>query len=103
MQSSKSIIPHNSRYKIQSIQYNQVFTDADWALKLEKITCYKTKINKIQLLIRESYRHIDFNRTSGPEVFCKKVFLKVSPKQKSFTEKHLCRNLFFNKVAGLRP
>ena len=39
-------------------------------------------------------------RTSGLEVFSKKVVLRNFSK---FTGKHLCQNLFFNKVAGLRP
>ena len=34
------------------------------------------------------------------EVFCKKGVLKNLAK---FTGKHLCRSLFFNKVADLRP
>ena len=38
-------------------------------------------------------------RSSRPEVFCKKGVFKNFAK---FTEKHLCQNLFFNKVAGLR-
>ena len=33
-----------------------------------------------------------------PEVFCEKGVLRNFPK---FTEKHLCRSLYFNKVAGL--
>ena len=39
-------------------------------------------------------------RSSGPDVFCKKDFVRNSAK---FTEKHLCQRLFFNKVVGLRP
>ena len=39
-------------------------------------------------------------RSSRPEVFCKKGFLRNFTK---FTGKHLCQRLFFNKVAGLRP
>ena len=39
-------------------------------------------------------------RSSRPEVFCKKGVLRNFAK---FTGKHLCQNLFFNKVAGLRP
>ena len=35
-----------------------------------------------------------------PEVFCKKGVLKIFAK---FTGKHLCKSLFFNKVAGLWP
>ena len=40
------------------------------------------------------------NRSSRPEVFCKKGVLRNFTK---FTGKHLCQRLFFNKVAGLRP
>ena len=35
-------------------------------------------------------------RSSHPEVFRKKVFLKF----RKFTGKHLCQSLYFNKVAG---
>ena len=38
-------------------------------------------------------------RSSLPEVISKKGVLKNFAK---FTGKHLCQNLFFNKVAGLR-
>ena len=37
---------------------------------------------------------------SRPEVFCKKDVLRTFTK---FTGKHLCKSLFFNKIAGLRP
>ena len=40
------------------------------------------------------------NRSSRPEVFCKKGVFRNFAK---FTGKHLCQKLFFNKVAGLRP
>ena len=39
------------------------------------------------------------NRRSRPEVFCKEGVLRNFTK---FTGKHLCQNLSFNKVAGLR-
>ena len=39
-------------------------------------------------------------RSSRPEVFCKKGALRNFAK---VTEKHLCRSLVFNKIAGLRP
>ena len=39
------------------------------------------------------------NRSSRPEVFCKKGVLRNFAK---FTEKHLCRSLFLSIVAGLR-
>ena len=37
------------------------------------------------------------SRSSRPEVFCKKGFLRNFTK---FTWKHLCQSLFFNKVTG---
>ena len=37
------------------------------------------------------------DRSSRPEVLCKKCFLRNFSK---FTGKHLCHGLFFNKVAG---
>ena len=40
------------------------------------------------------------NRSSRPDVFCKKVILRSFAK---FTGKQLCQSLFFNKVADLRP
>ena len=40
------------------------------------------------------------DRSSRPEVFCKKGVLRNFTK---FTQKHLCYSLFFNKVAGLKP
>ena len=39
-------------------------------------------------------------RSSGPEVFCRKVVIRNFAK---FKGKHLCQSLPFNKVAGLRP
>ena len=39
------------------------------------------------------------DRSSHPEVFCKKDVLRKFAK---FTGKHLCQSPFFNKVAGLR-
>ena len=41
--------------------------------------------------------HLVINRSSRPEVFCKKGVLS------NFTGKHLCQSLFFNKVAALSP
>ena len=43
---------------------------------------------------------ITHNRSSCPEVFCKKGVLTNFTK---FTGKHLCQSLFFNKVSDLRP
>ena len=43
---------------------------------------------------------LSHNRSSRPEVFCKKGVLRNFAK---FTGKHLWRSLFFNKVPGLTP
>ena len=39
-------------------------------------------------------------RSNRPEVFCKKGVLRNFA---TFTGKHLCQSLYFNKVAGLKP
>ena len=39
-------------------------------------------------------------RSSRPKVFCKRGVLKNFA---NFTGRHLCQNLFLNKIAGLRP
>ena len=56
----------------------------------------------LHLMSHFSFSHISVNNRSSsrPEVFCKKGILRNFAK---FTGKHLCRNLFFNIVAGLRP
>ena len=41
-----------------------------------------------------------FSRSSRLEVSCRKGVLRNFTK---FTGKHLCQNLFFNKVADIRP
>ena len=46
------------------------------------------------------YFHVTNYRSSRPEVFCRKGLLRNFA---TFTGKHLCQSLFFNKVAGLRP
>ena len=56
----------------------------------------------LHLMSHFSFSHISVNNRSSsrPEVFCKKGILRNFAK---FTGKHLCRTLFFNIVAGLRP
>ena len=49
------------------------------------------------LTIKLFYFKKKFFRSSRPEVFCKKSFLRNFAK---FTGKYLCQSLFFNKVAG---
>ena len=41
---------------------------------------------------------VNTNRSSRPEVFCKKAVLRNFT---NFTGKQLCQSLFFNKVEGL--
>ena len=45
-------------------------------------------------------KFIKTDRSSLPDVFCKKRVLRKFSK---LTEKHLWQSLFFNKVAGLSP
>ena len=40
------------------------------------------------------------DRSSRPEVFCKKGVFRIFTK---FTGKHMCQSIFFNEVADLRP
>ena len=52
-------------------------------------------------MIRETSQNSQINtRSSHPEVFLSKDVLKSSGK---FTDKHLCRSLLLNKVAGWKP
>ena len=46
------------------------------------------------LIVRTNKRNY---RSSRPDLFCKKIVLRNFGK---FTGKHLCKSLFFNKVAG---
>ena len=59
------------------------------------------KILKLKLATESSFKsNIRFlNRSSRPQMFCKKGALKNFEK---FTGKHLNQSLFFNKVADLR-
>ena len=56
--------------------------------KSEAHNVFTTHVNKIILT------------SSCPEVFCGKGVLKNFTK---FTGKHLCKSIFFDKDAGLRP
>ena len=47
-----------------------------------------------------SKKSLSKQRSSQPEVFCKKFVFRNFAK---FKGKHLCQSRFFNKVAGLRP
>ena len=51
--------------------------------------------------MEENYpNYLTSSKSSRPEVFCEKCVLRNFAK---FTGKHLCRSLFFNKVARLTP
>ena len=52
------------------------------------------------LILETKFGDYANDRSSRPEVFCKKGVLRNFAK---FTGKHLCQSLFFNKVADLRP
>ena len=54
-------------------------------------------VKKFLKYINDHHQNI---RNSCPEVFCEKGVLRNFAK---FTGKHQCQNLFFNKVASLRP
>ena len=57
------------------------------------------KIGKTKFCLRfKSQKKYRRNRSSRPEVFCKKGVPRNFAK---FTGKHLCQRFFFNKVAGL--
>ena len=47
-----------------------------------------------------SKRFLVSDRSSRPDVFCKKGVLRNFTK---FKGKHMCQSLYFNKVAGLSP
>ena len=64
---------------------------------LKKFTSDKINVTKNALFFLS--RAPTHNRSSRPEVFCKKGVLRNFAK---FTGKHLCQRLFFNKVAGQR-
>ena len=56
----------------------------------------------MDVLLKKTEQHdqqILRNRSSRPDVFCKKGVLRNFAK---FTGQHLCQSLYFNKVAGLR-
>ena len=78
-----------------------------WKLKYENNNLKKVLFVENCKCFLDSYWEIqvkvwlvDTNRSSRPDVFCKKGILKNVVK---FTEKHLCHSLFFIKVAGPRP
>ena len=73
---------------------------------MKERACYVIKIATIfkdcvdnKVVVCKFDTKLNNDRSSRPEVLCKKDFLKNFAK---FTGKHLCHSLFFNKVAGLR-
>ena len=65
-------------------------------ISLSARTCLKCKYNHGKY---HSFINFFCYRSSRPEVFYKKGVLKTFAK---FAEKHLCKNLFFNKAEGWR-
>ena len=51
-------------------------------------------------VLKNFLKFTDEIRKQSSEVFCRKDVLKNFEK---FSAKHLCENLFFNKVAGWKP
>ena len=75
--------------------------------RLSIILCYSTNNCLVVGLFHRTYyifcqkmSYVWCFRSSRPEVFGKRGVLRNFAK---FTGKHLCRSLFFNIVAGLRP
>ena len=89
---------------IQLLSYNVVSKQKKWKWNTKchsMFIPFKSHLNSKQgsliFLLSGSWSLV---RSSHPEVFCNKGVLRNFAK---FTGKHLCQNLFFNKVAGLRP
>ena len=59
---------------------------------------YKQDFPKVAVL-KHTHSLLSQNRSSRPEVFCKKGVLRNFAK---FTGKHLCQSLFFNKIASTK-
>ena len=57
-------------------------------------------VGEIKSIMLKVWKTKSRNRSSRPEVFCKKGVLRNYAK---FTGKPLCQSLVYNKVAGLRP
>ena len=60
----------------------------------------KVNLKTLHLNRTKGISVLTLNRSSHPDVFCKKSVLGNFAK---FTGKHQCQSLFFNKVVGLRP
>ena len=61
---------------------------------------YSSKVFQPLLALSHFSKLLGKARSSRSKVFCKKDILENFAK---FTDKHLCKSLFFNKVASLRP
>ena len=75
------------------LRYNSDLPKLEWVI-------WRVEANFSPFQLLNMLRLIIIYRSSRPEVLCKKGVLRNFTK---FTGKHLCQNLFFNKVAGLRP
>ena len=73
------------------LRYNSDLPKLEWVI-------WRVEANFSPFQLLNMLRLIIIYRSSRPEVLCKKGVLRNFTK---FTGKHLCQNLFFNKVAGL--
>ena len=69
-------------------------------LNKKSVSCIKQLQSIIWSSVHEKVKQRWDYRSSGPDVFCKKGVLR---NLSTFTGKHLCQSLFFDKVAGLSP
>ena len=83
---------------------NSFHASVAYHMETSHLFCNWRKMISLVSIVRSSYHfqtpiHCD-HRSSHQSCSFKKGFLKNVAK---FTGKHICQNLFFNKVAGLRP
>ena len=58
------------------------------------------KVSQYGYITENEWTHLTHIRSSRPELYCKKRVLRNFAK---FTGKHLCKSIFFNTVAVLKP
>ena len=77
--------------------------DGFFGLDCSFTTAFNLRLVSLYVLFEGIYQHqllLSTNRSTRPEVFCKKGVLRNFAE---FRGKHLHQSIFFNKVAGLRP
>ena len=86
--------------KLQALRLQYYKNNTSWYMHSWKFP--KSFLDSFSLSTFEGLTLDDnMDRSSHQEVFCKKSILKNFAKFK-FTGKHLCRGLFFSKVASLK-